>query len=146
MGAACVLLATVCYAAATIIVKRYFADLHLLGTVAVALGVASLALTPLAALSAPTSMLSPLALLSLGVLGVACTAAGLVAYFRLIADAGPSRAAVITYVNPAVAVVLGVAVLGERLGPVSVVGLVLILAGSWLSTGGLSRYETAVEC
>ena len=146
VGAGCVLLATVCYATATIIVKRFLAELHPLGTVAVALGVASLALTPLAALSAPTAMPSALALLSLGVLGVACTAAALVAYFRLIAEAGPSRAAVITYVNPAVAVVLGVAVLRERIGPVSVVGLLLILAGSWLSTGGLSRYETAVEC
>ena len=76
------------------------------------------------------------AVLSLVVLGVACTAAALVAIFRLIADAGPGRAAVITYVNPAVAVVLGVAVLGERLSLVSVVGLLLILVGSWLSTGG----------
>jgi drug/metabolite transporter (DMT)-like permease len=62
-----------------------------------------------------------------------------VAYFRLIADAGPGRAAVITYVNPAVAVVLGVVVLGERLSLVAVVGLLLILAGSWLSTGGRVR-------
>jgi drug/metabolite transporter (DMT)-like permease len=42
---------------------------------------------------------------------------------------------VITYMNPLVAVV-GVISLGERLSPLSVAGLVLILAGSWASTGG----------
>jgi len=35
-----------------------------------------------------------------------------------------------------VAVLLGVVVLDEHLGPTSVAGLVLILGGSWLSTGG----------
>jgi drug/metabolite transporter (DMT)-like permease len=43
---------------------------------------------------------------------------------------------VITYVNPIVAVALGVAVLGERPGPGAIAGLLLILAGSWLSTDG----------
>jgi drug/metabolite transporter (DMT)-like permease len=51
-------------------------------------------------------------------------------------EAGPSRAAVITYVNPLVAVVLGVLVLDERLGATAVAGLLAILAGSWLATGG----------
>jgi drug/metabolite transporter (DMT)-like permease len=43
---------------------------------------------------------------------------------------------VITYVNPVVAVALGVALLGEQPGAGAVAGLLLILAGSWLSTGG----------
>ena len=51
-------------------------------------------------------------------------------------EAGPSRAAVITYVNPLVAVVLGVLVLDERLGAMSLVGLLAILGGSWLATRG----------
>jgi hypothetical protein len=49
---------------------------------------------------------------------------------------GPGRASVITYVAPVVAVALGVAVLGERPGVGAVAGLLLILAGSWLSTDG----------
>jgi len=61
---------------------------------------------------------------------------GLVVFFHLIAEAGPSRASVITYINPLVAVLLGVVGLHEHLGPTSVAGLVLILGGSWLSTGG----------
>jgi drug/metabolite transporter (DMT)-like permease len=72
--------------------------------------------------------------LALAALGVLCTAAGLLAYFALIVEAGPSRAAVITYLNPAVAVALGVAVLGEPLTAAIVAGFALIMAGSWLST------------
>jgi hypothetical protein len=70
------------------------------------------------------------------VLGVVCTALGLVLFFGLVVEAGPSRAAVITYVNPVVAVVLGVLALDERLGATAVAGLLAILAGSWLATGG----------
>ena len=54
----------------------------------------------------------------------------------LIAEVGPGRALVITYVAPVVAVALGVTVLGERPGAGAVAGLLLILAGSWLSTDG----------
>jgi drug/metabolite transporter (DMT)-like permease len=54
----------------------------------------------------------------------------------LINEAGTSRATVITYVNPVVAVALGVALLGERPGTGAIAGLLLILAGSWLSTDG----------
>ncbi len=55
-------------------------------------------------------------------------------YFRLIAEVGPVRATVITYVNPAVAVALGAAVLGERITPVVVISFALILIGSVLAT------------
>ena len=54
----------------------------------------------------------------------------------LVREAGTGRATIITYVNPLVAVVLGVTLLGERPGPGALAGLALILAGSWLSTGG----------
>ena len=58
------------------------------------------------------------------------------AFFALIAEAGPGKATIITYVNPVVAVTLGVILLDESVGPSAVAGLLLILAGSWLSTGG----------
>ena len=57
-------------------------------------------------------------------------------YATLIAEAGTSRATVITYVNPVVAVTLGVLLLGEHPGAGAVAGLLLILAGGWLSTDG----------
>jgi drug/metabolite transporter (DMT)-like permease len=59
-----------------------------------------------------------------------------VVYTVLVREAGTGRATIITYVNPLVAVVLGVTLLGERPGPGALAGLALILAGSWLSTGG----------
>jgi drug/metabolite transporter (DMT)-like permease len=139
LGAVMVLVATLCYATATIVVNRGLADLDPLGPIAVSLGAATVVLLPVA-LAAPPDGLPPLdALGSLAVLGVICTALGLVLFFRLVIEAGPSRASVITYVNPLVAVVLGVLVLGERLGLMSVVGLLAILGGSWLSTGGRPR-------
>jgi drug/metabolite transporter (DMT)-like permease len=69
-------------------------------------------------------------------LGLFCTAVAFVVYTVLIREAGTSRATVITYVNPLVALALGVTLLGERPGPSAVAGLLLILAGSWVSTGG----------
>ena len=68
--------------------------------------------------------------------GVFCTAAAFVCWGALIAAVGAGRALVVTYVNPVVAVVLGMALLGERPGVGAFVGLVLILAGSWLAAGG----------
>jgi drug/metabolite transporter (DMT)-like permease len=69
-------------------------------------------------------------------LGLVCTAAAFVIFSILITEAGTSRATVITYVNPVIAVGLGVALLGERPGTGAVAGLLLILAGSWLATDG----------
>jgi drug/metabolite transporter (DMT)-like permease len=70
------------------------------------------------------------------VLGLVCSALGFMLFFRLIAEVGPSRATVITYVNPIVALALGVAVLGESVTAGAIAGLLLILAGSWLATDG----------
>ena len=73
-------------------------------------------------------------LAALAALGVICTAAAFLIFFRLIAEVGPARATVITYVNPAVAVALGVTVLGEQLTPAMGVAFILILGGSVLAT------------
>jgi hypothetical protein len=70
-----------------------------------------------------------------------CTATAFVVFFALIAEVGPARATVITYVNPAVALTLGAIVLDERITVATGVGFALILAGSVLST----RREPAVE-
>ena len=72
----------------------------------------------------------------MAVLGLICSALAFLLFFRLITEIGPSRATVITYVNPIVALALGVAILGEHVTAGAVAGLLLILAGSWLSTDG----------
>src|SRR5213593_653134 len=141
LGAALVLVATLGYAAAPIIVSKHLADLDPLGPVAASLSLSAVVLLP-AVLARPPHAIPASALWAIVVLGVVCTALGLVVFFQLIAEAGPSRASVITYINPLVAVLLGVVVLDEHLGTMAVAGLVLILAGSWLSTGGRVPFIT----
>ncbi len=75
-----------------------------------------------------------------------CTAVAFIGFFALIAEAGPARASVITYVNPAVAVALGIGILGERLTLAMAVAFVLILTGSVLATRTGRRPEPAAGC
>ncbi len=132
-GAALVLLATLGYAMAPIVVSRRLADLHPLGPVTASLMLSTVALLPAALAQLPHATPSLGAIAAIATLGVVCTAGGLVVFFQLIAEAGPTRASVVTYVNPVVAVIIGVAALGEHLGVMSIAGLICILGGSWLS-------------
>jgi drug/metabolite transporter (DMT)-like permease len=136
VGAAAILAAAVCYAIGPMIVKRRLSDVDPLGPVAASLGVATLLLTPLAAADLPEEPLSAEALWSVVVLGLLCSALAFLFFFRLIAEVGPGRATIITYINPVVALALGVAILDESVTAGAVVGLLLILAGSWVSTDG----------
>jgi drug/metabolite transporter (DMT)-like permease len=136
LGALMILFSAFCYAVGPMVLKRHFADLDPRASMGAALGVAAIVLLPAVAVDPPAAMPSGSALVSLAVLGLFCTAAAFVFYGALVAEAGPGRALVITYVAPVVAVALGVAVLGERPGAGAVAGLLLILAGSWLSTDG----------
>jgi drug/metabolite transporter (DMT)-like permease len=136
LGAGAILVAAVGYAVGPMVLRRHAADLDPRATMGVSLAVAGVVLTPFAAVDPPTAIPPFDALAALVILGVACTAAAFVFYAALIAEVGPGRATVITYVAPVVAVALGVTVLGERPGAGAVAGLLLILAGSWLSTGG----------
>ena len=68
------------------------------------------------------------------VLGLVCTALAFVLFFRLIALAGPVRATVITFINPAVAIGLGLLILGEPLTWGMVLGFPLVLLGAWWAT------------
>jgi drug/metabolite transporter (DMT)-like permease len=106
----------------------------------VCLTAAAVVYAPAAALTWPKAIPPGRVLAALAGLGVVCTAAAFLLFFRLIAEVGPARATVITYVNPAVAVALGVSVLGEPLTPEIVAAFALILAGSVLATrSGLRR-------
>jgi len=136
LGAGAILLAAVGYAAGPMMLKRKMSDLDPRAMMAGALVAAAAVLTPFGLATVPGSTPSGEAIASLAVLGVFCTAAAFVFFGMLIVDAGPSKASVITYVAPVVAVALGVTILGERPGVGAVAGLLLILAGSWLSTDG----------
>jgi drug/metabolite transporter (DMT)-like permease len=143
VGAGAVLLAALCYAIATFVFNRKLGDLDPRATMAASLTIAAIVLTPIAAVQTPSRVPSAGAIISVVVLGLVCTAAALVIFAVLIREAGPSRATVFTYVNPLVALVLGVTLEGELAGGSllqTIGGLLLILAGSWLATaGGLPR-------
>lgn len=143
LGALCILGATLGYAAGPMLANRTLSDLPTIAPPAIAVAVSSVLLLPFAVVAWPDQPAPFKAWGSIVVLGVACTAIALVVFFILLTEAGPSRASVITYINPVVAVTLGVAFLGESLGPGSVFGLLLILAGSYVSTGGRVRRRPA---
>ena len=77
-------------------------------------------------------------------LAVICTAVAFLIFFKLIAEVGPARSTVITYVNPAVAVLLGVLVLNEAFTAATAVGFALILLGSVLATSRRRPVEPVV--
>jgi drug/metabolite transporter (DMT)-like permease len=133
-GVACMLVAVVGYAVGPLIVERYLADVDELGALACSLVVATIVLFPLAVASAPGHVPSALSLGSVVVLGLVCTALGLLLYFYLISAAGAARASVVAYINPAIAALFGVFVLDEPFGIGSATGLAMILLGSWLAT------------
>ena len=141
-----VLLVAVLYATGPLVANRKLSELPSLGVTAVCLGAAAVVYAPAAALTWPATMPSAEVLASLAGLGAVCTAIAFLVFFRLIAEVGPARAMVFTYVNPAVAVALGVAVLGEPLTVGIIAAFALILVGSVLATrSGLPRRRGAAE-
>ena len=124
----------VCYAVGPIVLSRWLSDAPALGVVAASLVLATILYAPFALYSLPDRVPGWKVDASVVTLAVVCTALAFVVFFALIADVGPVRATVITYVNPAVAAVLGVVVLGEHFTVGMAIGFALVLAGSVLAT------------
>ncbi|HTJ72280.1 MAG TPA: DMT family transporter [Actinospica sp.] len=129
-----VVVTSVGYAVAPMIADRKLADVPGLGITAVSLSAVALVYLPFGILDAPAHLPRFNVLAAMLGLGVICTALAFLCFFELIAEAGAVRATVITYVNPAVALLCGVAVLGEKLTVGIVVGFPLVLLGSYLAT------------
>ena len=121
------------YAIGPIIIARQLRSAPPVGVVAFSLVVTAVIYAPFALTQLPVSVSLEVAI-AVAVLGIVRTALAFVIFFALIAEVGPVRATVITYVNPAVALALGVIVLHEPLTVGAAVGFVLVLAGSILST------------
>ena len=122
------------YALGPWILGRYLSDLPGVTVIASSLVLCALVYLPLAVAQWPAHPLSANVLWSMAGLTVLCTAVAFVALFSLIGEVGAMRATVVTYLNPAVAVVLGVSVLGEHFGVGGGVGFVCVLGGSYLAT------------
>jgi drug/metabolite transporter (DMT)-like permease len=129
-----VLFVALCYATGPLIANTKLAGVPPIAMTAVCLALASVVYAPLAALTWPSTVPSASVLLSMAGLAVVCTAVAFLIFFRLIAEVGPARASVFTYINPAVAVTLGVAVLGEHVTPLMLAAFATILVGSVLAT------------
>ena len=127
-------LVALCYAVGPVILQRWLTGVPALGVIAASLAVTAVAYVPVVALSNPQLDATAEAVGSVVGLAVVCTALAFLLFFALIAEIGPVRATVITYVNPAVAAILGVVVLSEELTLGMGVGFVLVLAGSVLAT------------
>jgi|SRR6266850_620585 len=128
-------LVAVGYAVGPIILSRTMADLPSFGVVAASLFLTALVYLPLAALRWPSKLPSAHVIESVLGLALVCTALAFLLFFALIAEVGPVRATVITYINPAVAAVLGVTLLSEHLTAGMLAGFALVLGGCVLATG-----------
>jgi drug/metabolite transporter (DMT)-like permease len=121
------------YAVSALLLKARFSGYDGRGVTGLTTAIAALLLLPAALATFPGSMPSGDALGSLVVLGIASTAGGFLLFFRLQVEVGPGRASVVAYLAPGIAVVLGVAFLGDPFGASTVAGLALILLGSLLA-------------
>jgi drug/metabolite transporter (DMT)-like permease len=124
---------SLCYAIGPIIIDRRLDDVPAIGVITASLIVATLIYAPFVPFLWPTHFSATAAWSVVG-LGVLCTAGAFMVFFALIAEVGPARATVITYVNPAVAIALGALVLHEPLTIGMAIGFPLVIAGSYLGT------------
>ncbi len=139
LAVAAVLLTAVLYSTAPFIVSQKLHSVPSLGSITVSLLAVGIFYAPIAAFS-QHEVPSTRSVVSLALLGVLCTALAFIGFFALIREVGPVRAPLFTYVNPVVAIILGVLILNESLTPALLIGFPLVLLGCWLAaTGGIPR-------
>lgn len=136
-----VLLVAACYAIGPFIAARHLGDVPGPALTAATLGLAAVICLPLAATNWPSRLPSGHVIVAIVALAVICTALAFVVFFALIREVGPTKAPIITYVNPAVALIAGAMVLHEPITWPNIAGLVLILSGSVLATRGTTRVD-----
>jgi drug/metabolite transporter (DMT)-like permease len=124
------------YALGPAILARRLNGEPALGVISVALALTAVCFAPFALTSLPARVPPVHVLAAVATLALVCTALAFVLFFALIEEIGPVRATVITYVNPAVALALGIGLLGERFTAGMGVGFCGVLVGSVLATRG----------
>jgi drug/metabolite transporter (DMT)-like permease len=122
------------YAVGPAILARRLGGLPTVGVMALSLALCAVVYLPIAAVQLPSVAPSANVIAAVVILAVLCTAAAFIVFAALIDEVGPVRATVITYVNPAVAAVLGVLVLREDFSPAMGIGFALVILGSTLAT------------
>jgi drug/metabolite transporter (DMT)-like permease len=122
------------YAIGPAILSRYLTGVPSVTVIGVALALCAIAYLPVAVVQRPATVPGLDVIGSVVILAVVCTAIAFLLFFALIAEIGPVQATVITYINPAVAAMLGVTILHETLTVGMGIGFVLVLLGSTLAT------------
>lgn len=122
------------YAIGPIIIDKKLTEVPGLAVIAASIAINTIIYAPFAWFTRPTTAVSSSTWVAIALLGILCTAAAFMLFFSLILEVGPARTTLITYINPAVAVVLGIAILGEPLTIGLVIGTPLVLLGSWMAT------------
>ncbi len=135
-GVACMLVSALGYAVGPLIIQRHMRELDAIGPLAASLAISSVVLFIPALTAWPGHAPPAAALASIATRGIVCTALAMLLLFYLVNHAGASRATLITYLNPAVASLLGVMLLHERLGSSGLTAFAMILLGSWFATRG----------
>jgi drug/metabolite transporter (DMT)-like permease len=124
----------VLYAVAPAIADRKLRDVPTMGVIALSLSLVAIVYSPFTVTELAGGLPSGQVIAAVLVLALVCTALAFVLFFELIAAAGPVRATIITFVNPAVAVLLGILILSEPLTWGVAIGFPLVLLGSYLAT------------
>jgi drug/metabolite transporter (DMT)-like permease len=139
------LVVSIGYATGPLILARHLSTLPSFGVMGSAMTISALALSPFLVFQPPQHVPGR-AIASIVVLAAVCTALAFTLFFQLIAAIGPTRCTIITYVNPAVALLLGVLVLGEDVTRGMLIGFPLVLIGSVLAARKASpRQELPAE-
>ena len=128
-----ILLAALGYAIAPIMIRRKAPTLNGLAINSVAMLITAIIYIPVGVIQFPETMPNAKSIWSLIMLGIFPTAIAFVIFFKLIVEIGPTRSSMVTYINTAVAVILGIIVLSEPLTLGIALGLPLILVGSYMS-------------
>ena len=129
-----ILLASVGYAWSTIMVNRKIPHVDGIAINGTAMAITAIFYLPFAVIQMPDHLPSLKAGASVLALGLFSTAFAFIAFFIVMNDIGPARASLVTYLNTAFAVLLGVVLLGEPLTLGIGIGLPLVLIGSYFAS------------
>ena len=139
IGALAVLLTAVCYAAGVLYGGRRLGAVPAVPLSFGTMALASLLVAPAGLWQLPDAVPSWEVVAAVVALGVVGTGLAYILYFGLMQSAGASRAILVTYLVPAMALVYGAVLLDEAVTAVALVGLALVLAGVALGTGSVRR-------
>jgi drug/metabolite transporter (DMT)-like permease len=135
-GGLMVLLASVGYAVGSLYLKHRLRGVPAVGIAASTMVAGALVLAPFVLFALPSHAPSLQSAASLLALGAGGTGIAFAIYYTLITEIGPGRASLVAYIAPGFAVLYGVTLLSEPLTAGALLGLLLILAGSWIAAEG----------